>query len=92
MLIPVRTTKFKRDWKRVVKRGHNMEALQNVMTRLARQEILARKYFDHKLVGRYSGRRCCHVEPDLLFIYKLALNENEIVFERVGSHADLFGL
>ncbi len=92
MLVPIRTTKFKRDWKKAVKRGHDIEALRSVMERLAKQERLERKYVDHKLSGSYIGRRCCHVEPDLVLIYKPDIENNEIIFERVGSHADLFGM
>jgi len=30
----------------------------------------------------------CHIEPDWLLIYKLT--SQEIIFERTGSHSDLF--
>ncbi|MBW2004432.1 MAG: type II toxin-antitoxin system YafQ family toxin [Deltaproteobacteria bacterium] len=92
MLVPISTTKLKRDWKKAVKRGHDIEALRSVMDRLAKQERLERKYVDHKLSGNYIHRRCCHVEPDLVLIYKPDIENNEIIFERVGTHADLFGM
>ena len=92
MLTPIRSTKFKRDWKKAVKRGHDMEALRNLMERLAKQERPERRYVNHKLSGNYIGRRCCHVEPDLVLIYKPDIETNEIIFERLGSHADLFGM
>ncbi len=92
MLTPIRSTKFKRDWKKAVKRGHDMEALRNLMERLAKQERPERRYVNHKLSGNYIGRRCCHVEPDLVLIYKPDIENNEIIFERLGSHADLFGM
>ncbi|WP_372807185.1 type II toxin-antitoxin system YafQ family toxin [Pontiella sp.] len=43
---------------------------------------------DRKLIGNYGGRRECHIESDWLLIYKC--EEDRIVFERLGSHADLF--
>ena len=46
------------------------------------------KYKDHKLLGNYKNRRECHIEPDCLLIYKLEINK--IIFERTGSHSDLF--
>ncbi len=46
---------------------------------------------DHTLVGNYAHRRECHIEPDWLLIYKLDEDKREIIFERTGTHADLFG-
>ncbi len=46
------------------------------------------KHRDHKLIGYYKGRRECHVEADWLLIYKTT--EQEIIFERTGTHSDLF--
>jgi mRNA interferase YafQ len=43
---------------------------------------------DHKLIGNWQGRRKCHIEPDWPLIYKL--ESDRIVFERTGSHSDLF--
>lgn len=45
-------------------------------------------YRDHALIGNYNGYRECHILPNLLLIYKKA--GNLIVFERLGSHSDLF--
>ena len=40
------------------------------------------------MVGNYKGRRECHIEPDWLLVYKLV--NDEIIFERTGTHRDLF--
>ena len=45
---------------------------------------------DHKLVGNYINRRELHIEPDWLLIYKLIPENNSIIFERTGTHSDLF--
>lgn len=45
-------------------------------------------YRDHQLVGNYMGRRECHIESDWLLIYKL--EDDTIIFERTGTHSDLF--
>jgi len=39
-------------------------------------------------IGNYAGRRECHIESDWLLIYKLI--DEKIVFERMGTHSDLF--
>jgi len=88
MRIPSYTTQFKKDLKRVKKRGKNTEKLKSIMSQLIDEEALAARHRDHVLVGNYRGRRECHVEPDWLLIYKL--DGLQIIFERTGSHADLF--
>jgi mRNA interferase YafQ len=88
MRIPSYTTQFKKDLKRIRKRGKNPEKLKSIMSQLIDEEALAERHRDHVLVGNYRGRRECHVEPDWLLIYKL--DGMQIIFERTGSHADLF--
>jgi mRNA interferase YafQ len=84
----LRTNTFKKDYKRVLKRGKEKKKLYDVVSALSNNEKLEARFKDHKLMGIYLGRRECHIEPDWLLIYKL--NENELVLERTGSHADLF--
>lgn len=84
----IRTTRFKKDFKLMLKQGKRIKELETVMIRLAKKENLEPKYQDHELQGNYSGRRECHIKPDWLLIYKLG--DSEIVFERTGSHSDLF--
>lgn len=88
MLIPFFTKQFERDMKKVLKQGKNSEKLKEIMRRLINEENLEAKYRDHKLKGNFKERRECHIEPDWLLIYQV--NETEIIFERTGSHSDLF--
>lgn len=83
-----RTSQFKRDVKRMQRRGKDLEKLKRVLESLVKGERLAPEYRDHVLVGQYKGTRECHLEPDWLLIYELA--ESEIVLIRTGSHSDLF--
>jgi len=79
---------FARDLRRMLKRGKNGENVKHVMRQLINEEPLEYRYRDHKLVGVYKDRRECHIEPDWLLIYKKS--HKDIVFERTGTHADLF--
>ena len=83
-----RTAQFKRDYKLVKRRGMDTEKLRLAMLKLANDEPLETRYRDHLLLGSYGGRRECHIEPDWLLIYKL--EPGAIVFERTGTHSDLF--
>lgn len=88
MLTPTYTRQFERDLKRMLKRGKDPEKLKLVMTTLINEEPLPPRHRDHVLIGNHRNRRECHVEPDWLLIYKT--QADEIIFERTGSHSDLF--
>lgn len=88
MRTPVRSGQFRRDVKRVEKRGKNMNKLRELILLLLVGESLPERCKDHPLKGPWKGYRDAHVEPDWLLIYRLAGDELHLV--RTGSHADLF--
>ena len=65
-----------------------MEKFKLVAETLIAGDELDSIHRDHKLIGNFVGRRECHLESDWLLIYKL--KEDRIIFERMGTHADLF--
>ena len=67
-----RTSQFKRDVRRMKKRGKDMSKLKEVVGKIVRGEELEARYRDHTLVGQHKGTRECHIEPDWLLIYELA--------------------
>ena len=83
-----RTSQFKKDVKRMQKRGKAFDVFRDVIAELAAAQPLDPKLHDHSLVGQYTGTRECHIEPDWLLIYEST--DDEIVLIRTGSHADLF--
>jgi len=83
-----RTSQFKKDVKRMGKRGKKFEEFKEVIGKLAAGKPLEVKYRDHLLVGQYKGTRECHIEPDWLLIYEMT--ESELVLVRTGTHSDLF--
>ena len=88
MRTPVYTRQFERDIKKARKRAKNLNKFKMIAQALIEGEKLDPLHRDHKLIGDYAGRRKCHIEADWLLIYKL--EKDRIVFERTGSHADLF--
>jgi len=88
MLTPVYTRQFERDVKRMGKRGKNMEKLKIIVRAIVDEEPIDPIHRDRKLLGDWQGRRECHIESDWLLIYKQ--EENTVIFERTGTHADLF--
>ncbi|MEW5801457.1 MAG: type II toxin-antitoxin system YafQ family toxin [bacterium] len=88
MLKPGYTKQFQKDLKRMEGQGKNIEKLKSIIIQLVNQKPLNEGHRDHKLIGNYRDRRECHIESDWLLIYKTT--EEEIIFERTGSHSDLF--
>lgn len=91
-----RRSKFRRDLKReerglysplLIKGGE----LSKVLRMLANDIPLPLKYRDHQLHGGWEGSRECHIKPDFLLIYTLE-GDDMLWLERLGSHAELFGM
>lgn len=83
------TTKFKKDYKTVIKRGYKEELLIEVIDTLRRGESLPASNKDHALTGNWVGYRECHIQPDWLLIYKIYEDKLILSLTRTGSHSDL---
>ena len=86
-LVP--TSQFKRDYKRVRKRGPGVGELQEVLDKPCAGEPLEEHRRDHALTGRYRGFRECHVRPDWLLVYAADQDRLILVASRTGTHSDL---
>ena len=69
-----RTTSFKKDYKKLSNKEKNL--LKPIIMILAEGGKLDEELKDHKLIGNYLGCRECHVQPDLLLIYRV---DNDIL-------------
>ena len=83
-----RTNRFKKDAKRMLKRGKDIEALLFVINELVEQRELSAAYKDHALIGQHRDKRDCHIEPDWILLY--AVEDIDLVLYRTGTHSDLF--
>ena len=88
MRVAVRSGQFRRDVKRVQKRGKDMSKLRELILRLLAEDALPERYRHHPLKGDWRGYRDAHIEADWLLIYRVVGNELHLV--RTGSHADQF--
>jgi mRNA interferase YafQ len=87
-----RTSRFKRDIKRLRGRQHS-KSLQQVLAEVVELLLagvpLPQRYKDHALTGTYRDCRECHLKPDLLLIY--AERDGDLLeLTRIGSHSELF--
>ncbi len=83
------TAQFRRDQRRMEKRGADMKKLRAVLLKLTAEEDLAPQYKDHLLKGEWFGCHELHLEPDWLMIYEFR-GLDTIVLMRTGTHSDLF--
>ena len=83
-------TIFKRDYKRIKKRGYDTRLLEKVIAILAEGKPLPMEYRDHALAGDYSGCRECHIAPDWLLVYEIVERDLILYLTRTGTHSDLF--
>lgn len=91
MLKSIYTKQFKKDVKRIERSGNkDIEKLKVVIRFLIDGKKLDAIYREHNLKGDFKDRRECHIEPDWLLVYKINEKEKTIVFERTGSHTDIF--
>ena len=83
---------FKKQLKKVIKQGKNIDKLLNVVEILSKGEALDIKYKDHILIDNKYYRNCreCHIEPDWLLVYKYNNDELILYLVETGSHSDLF--
>lgn len=88
MLKPDFTGKFKKDYKLAAKRNWDISLIDEIIRKLIDEIPLEPKHKDHALSGDYEGCRECHIKPDWLLVYQVG--NGIIVFERIGTHSDLF--
>lgn len=91
MLHRVFTKQFSRDLKLAVCRGKNLKKITAVIDLICAQNPLPPALRDHPRKGDYAGYRDCHVEPDLVLIYRIVQDRLQLICLRLGSHGDLFG-
>lgn len=85
-----RSTKFKKDIRLAIKRGLDLQNLEDVVTLLVTKGSLPPIYKPHKLKGNYAGLWECHIQPDWLLIWEQDDEIRLISLIRMGTHSDLF--
>lgn len=91
MLQPFYTKQFNKDIRKIERSGSkDIEKLKAVIRELTEEKQLNPSHRDHALKGGFKDRRECHIEPDWLLIYQADKKKMVIIFERTGSHSELF--
>ena len=88
------TNTFKKNVKLCYKRNLDLDLLENVIVKLAKDEKLPENYFPHPLKG-YKMRQNeivmeCHINPDWLLVWTQNETELILLLTNTGTHSDLF--
>ena len=85
-----KTSQFKSDLKLAYRQRRPLNELEVTMNMIVNEQPLPANYRDHPLAGNWKGSRECHINGygDWLLIY--TLKPGEVMFERVGTHSELF--
>lgn len=84
------TNRCKKDILKASKQGKNINLLFEVVDKLSEGKKLEPKFKDHKLSGKFEGKRECHIEPDFLLIYQIIEKDVVLYLARVGTHSELY--
>ncbi|MFH1212890.1 MAG: type II toxin-antitoxin system YafQ family toxin [Candidatus Neomarinimicrobiota bacterium] len=82
------TSQFKKDLKRLERRGLDLKVLYDFLKLLCNDQRIPSEYKAHFLHGNMEGFRECHLKPDWLLIWKQ--DQNNLYLVRTGTHADLY--
>lgn len=83
------TSRYRRDVRRISRRGKDRDKLHRVLDRLQSGEALERHYRVHQLVGNWYPLWECHIEGDWLLVWED--NGDAITLRYTGTHSDIFG-
>jgi len=84
------TTRFKRDYKKAVKQGKNLDLLSFIIDSLRHQDPILAKFRDHALSNNWINHRELHLSPDWLLVYMVDKKNNTLILVRLGSHSEIF--
>ena len=87
------TSDFKKQLKKIIKQGKNIDLLLEIVTILANYEELEPKYSKHYMINDKTYRECmeCHLKPDWLLVYKYINNNLVLLLVSTGSHSEILG-
>jgi mRNA interferase YafQ len=79
---------FKKDIKRIIRRGYRFDHFNAIVTAIRLSERLPVAPRPHPLKGEWKSYWECHIAADWLLIYRAT--DAEVLLARTGTHADLF--
>lgn len=84
--------RFKKEYKKCIKRDCDQKKFETILKLLAEEKKLPVKYRDHVLIDNkeFKNVRELHISPDWLLIYKIDKSTRTLRLIQTGTHSDLF--
>ena len=86
----IRSTQFKRDFKKIRNNPPKVELFSRALMLLINNKPLPKSYSEHPLKGDKMGFIDIHLAPDYILIYRIDRLKSEIHLARIGTHSELF--
>ena len=86
------SARYKKAYKRMLRRGLDMSELRYVINELRCGRKLDFKYKDHALKGEYKDFRECHIRSDWLLVYIIENDILTLTLFDTGTHSEIFGI
>lgn len=86
--------RFKRNYKKLMRKHYDMNKIDNVIRLLAEEnfEILRKKFDDHELKGNLLGKNAVHIESNWILVYEKSYQGEyhllEVLLISTGNHDD----
>jgi mRNA interferase YafQ len=84
------TKRFRKQLELAGKRGLNIDKLREVMKMIINEQPLPPERCNHPLHGEWKKSLECHIQGDWVLVYEIDDVERKVIFQRTGSHSDLF--
>ena len=85
----VTRSSFRRDVRRGIRRGLDLDRMWRIVDMLANDVPLPRSARRHRLSGNWAGCWECHIAGDWILIW--SEDADAIYLERTGTHSDILG-
>ncbi|MBI5400658.1 MAG: type II toxin-antitoxin system YafQ family toxin [Candidatus Yonathbacteria bacterium] len=85
------SNQYRKSLKRISQhKDFNAKRLDEIVCLLEDGKNLDSKYQDHELKGNYIGIRECHIQNDILLLYRKEKDVLVLLLVNIGSHSYLF--
>lgn len=91
MYYVISSKKYSKSLKRVSQdKDFDVKKHKEIINLLKNNDKLTAQYRDHELKGEYAGVRECHIQNDILLLYRKDKDVLVLLLVNIGTHSNLF--